>query len=308
MIEEKETDTEIQKAGPKTALVSIVGRPSAGKSTFLNTASGEKISIVSPVPQTTRNAIRGIINTSLGQLVFIDTPGLHISEKKLNIKLSNIAQENIKESDAILYIIDSTRPHNEEEEMIASLLVTYKDKVVIAINKTEDPKSNSLNSRSFIQKKFPDFPSERIIEISAKEDKNINEVLKALFSLAKEEPHLYPEEFYTDQEVDFRIAEIIRGQAISRLEQELPHAIYVEISDLKMQTPKLLKVLAYIYVERESQKGIVIGKDASMIKTIRVESIKECRKIFPYKVDIDLRVKVDKNWRQKDKVLNKIIK
>ena len=303
MIEEKETDTEIQKAGPKTALVSIVGRPSAGKSTFLNTASGEKISIVSQVPQTTRNAIRGIINTSLGQLVFIDTPGLHLSEKKLNLKLSNIAQENIKESDAILYIIDSTRPHNEEEEMIP-----HKDKVVIAINKTEDSKSNALNSRSFIQKTFPDFPSERIIEISAKEDKNINEVLKALFSLAKEEPHLYPEEFYTDQEVDFRIAEIIRGQAINRLEQELPHAIYVEISDLKMQTPKLLKVLAYIYVERESQKGIVIGKGASMIKTIRVESIKECRKIFPYKVDIDLRVKVDKNWRQKDKVLNKIIK
>lgn len=308
MIEEKETDTEIQKAGPKTALVSIVGRPSAGKSTFLNTASGEKVSIVSPVPQTTRNAIRGIINTSLGQLVFIDTPGLHLSEKKLNLKLSNIAQENIKESDAILYIMDSTRPHNEEEEMIASLLIPHKDKVVIAINKTEDSKSNPLNSRSFIQKNFPDFPNERIIEISAKEDKNINEVLKALFNLAKEEPHLYPEEFYTDQEVDFRIAEIIRGQAINRLEQELPHAIYVEISDLKMQTPKLLKVLAYIYVERESQKGIVIGKGASMIKTIRVESIKECRKIFPYKVDIDLRVKVDKNWRQKDKVLNKIIK
>lgn len=308
MIEEKETDSEIQKAGPKTALVSIVGRPSAGKSTFLNTASGEKVSIVSPVPQTTRNAIRGIINTSLGQLVFIDTPGLHLSEKKLNLKLSNIAQENIKESDAILYIIDSTRSHNEEEEMIASLLIPHKDKVVIAINKTEDSKSNPINSRSFIQKNFPDFPSERIIEISAKEDKNINKVLKALFSLAKEEPHLYPEEFYTDQEVDFRIAEIIRGQAINRLEQELPHAIYVEISDLKMQTPKLLKVLAYIYVERESQKGIVIGKGASMIKTIRVESIKECRKIFPYKVDIDLRVKVDKNWRQKDKVLNKIIK
>lgn len=308
MIEEKETDTEIEKAGPKTALVSIVGRPSAGKSTFLNTASGEKISIVSPVPQTTRNAIRGIINTSDGQIVFIDTPGLHLSEKKLNLRLSGIAQENIKESDAILYIIDSTRPHNEEEEMIASLLAPYIDKVVIAINKTEDPKSNPLNSRSFIQKSFPDFSGERIIEMSAKEDKNINKVLKALFSLAKEEPHLYPEEFYTDQEVDFRIAEIIRGQAINRLEQELPHAIYVEISDLKMKTPKLLKVLAYIYVERESQKGIVIGKEASMIKTIRVESIKECKKIFPYKVDIDLRVKVDKNWRQKDKVLSKLIK
>ncbi|MGN0728652.1 GTPase Era [Treponema sp.] len=306
--DEKNSSAETQPTGSKTALVSIVGRPSAGKSTFLNTASGEKVSIVSPVPQTTRNAIRGIINTSLGQLVFIDTPGLHLSEKKLNLRLSGIAQENIKESDAILYIIDSTRPHSDEEKMIASLLLPYKDRLVIAVNKIEDSKAKPELSFQFIQEQFPDIPSERVIGISAKEDKNIDAVLKSLFSLAKDEPHLYPEEFYTDQEVEFRISEIIRGQAINRLEQELPHAVYVGISDMEMKTPKLLKVLAFIYVERESQKGIVIGKNASMIKTIRIESIKECRKIFPYKVDIDLRVKVDKNWRQKDKVLDKIIK
>src|SRR5574344_1160645 len=109
MIEEKETDTEIQKAGPKTALVSIVGRPSAGKSTFLNTASGETISIVSPMPQTTRNAVRGIVNTSLGQLVFIDTPGYHDSEKKFNLKLKGITSEQLETADAVLYIIDATR-------------------------------------------------------------------------------------------------------------------------------------------------------------------------------------------------------
>jgi GTP-binding protein Era len=299
-------DEALPPVGEKTALVSIVGRPSAGKSTFLNTASGEKISIVSPVPQTTRNAIRGIVNTSLGQIVFIDTPGLHLSEKKFNIKLSKIAGDNIKESDCILYILDSTREHSDEEKMIASILKPFQKKIVAAINKTECTSANPGRSREFLEAEFPELDKNRIVEISAKEDKNVNEVLKAIFSLATESPHLYPEEFYTDQEVDFRISEIIRGKAIERLEQELPHAIYVGILDMKMQGEKLLKVRAAIYVERESQKGIVIGKGASMIKEIRVESIKECRKIFPYRVDIDLQVKVDKNWRQKDHVLNKI--
>ena len=294
--------------GPKTAVVSIIGRPSAGKSTFLNTASGEKISIVSSVPQTTRNAIRGIVNTSLGQLVFVDTPGLHQSDKKFNLKLTKLAQDQIADSDAILYIIDSTRDHGEEEELIEKMAEPYKDKMVIAINKTEDVRAKTQNAHDFINAHLPDFPKERIIEISAKADHNINDVLKALYELAPVAPHLYPEEYYTDQEVGFRISEIIREEATNRLEQEVPHALYVDIEDMQMTKPNLLSVRAAICVERESQKGIVIGKGASMVKTIRVESIKACRKIFPYRVDIDLQVKVDKNWRQKDFVLDKILK
>lgn len=307
-INEEYQEEELPPVGPKTALVSIVGRPSAGKSTFLNTASGEKISIVSSIPQTTRNAIRGIVNTSLGQIVFVDTPGLHLSEKKMNLKLTKIAEDQIADSDAILYIIDSTRDHGEEESLIAELIKPYQDKVVIAINKTESPQAKIEESRFFVNSTFDKFPPERLISISAKEDTNINDVLKALYDLAPEAPHLYPEEFYTDQEVEFRIAEIIREQAINRLEQELPHAIYISMQDMVMAKPNLLKVRAAICVERDSQKGIVIGKGASMIKTIRVESIKECRKIFPYRVDLDLQVKVDKNWRQKDFVLDRILK
>ncbi len=305
---EENVQDEIPPVGPKTALVSIIGRPSAVKATFLNTASGEKISIVSSIPQTTRNTIRGIVNTSLGQLVFVDTPGLHLSDKKMNLRLTKIASDQIADSDAILYMIDSTRDHGEEEELIANLALPHADKTVIAINKTEAPGAKVDAARSFIKKLFPDFPEERIIEISALEDRNINQVLKALYDLAEEGPHLYPEEFYTDQEVEFRIAEIIRGQAINRLKQEIPHALYVSIEDIRMTGPNHMAVCAYLCVERESQKGIVIGKKASMIKEIRVESIKECRKIFPYRVDIDLRVKVDKNWRQKDKVLDKLLK
>ena len=294
--------------GPKTALVSIIGRPSAGKSTFLNTASGEKISIVSSVPQTTRNAIKGIVNTSYGQLVFVDTPGLHESDKKLNLMLQKIACDQMAEADVILYIIDSTRDHGDEEKLIQSLAAPYKDKLVIAINKIEDVHSDVQKAYDFLKETMPDFPKERILQMSAKADQNVNDVLKAIYDLSPEAPHLYPEEFYTDQEVDFRISEIIREQAMNRFNQEIPHALYVSIEEMKMKKENLLYVRAYLCVERESQKGIVIGKGASMIKAIRVDSIKECRKIFPYRVDLDLQVKVDKNWRQKDRVLNKILK
>ncbi|MBS7241307.1 MAG: GTPase Era [Treponema sp.] len=297
-----------EPAGPKTALVSIVGRPSAGKSTFLNTATQETVSIVSAVPQTTRNAIRGIVNTSMGQLVFVDTPGLHLSEKKFNLKLTAIAEENIKDSDEILYVLDSTRDHTDEEEMIAKLVAPFTKKLVVAINKIEAPLAKPENSRAFVHRTLPDLPDSRIVEMSAKEDKGVNDVLTALYDMAEEAPHLYPEEYYTDQEVEFRIAEIIRGEAINRLEQELPHAIYVNIKQMEMAKANLLKVRAEICVERDSQKGIVIGKGAQMIKTIRVESIKTARKIFPYRVDIELNVAVDKNWRQKDHVLNKLVK
>ena len=306
-MESSYTEYGVEPAGPKTALVSIIGRPSAGKSTFLNTASGEKISIVSSVPQTTRNAIKGIVNTSLGQLVFVDTPGLHLSEKKLNLKLTKVASDQIHDSDAILYVLDSTREHGEEEELIAEMALKKKAVLVIAINKVEDPRANVNASRAFIDRIFPEFPKERIIEMSAKEDRNVNEVLRALYDLAPIAPHLYPEEFYTDQDVEFRISEIIRGEAMNRLKEEIPHALYVNIENLKMINENLLKVFADICVERESQKGIVIGKGASMIKTIRTESEKVCAEIFPYKVKIDLQVKVDKNWRQKEKVLNKLV-
>ncbi len=307
-ISSKETEQQLP-VGSKTALVAIVGRPSSGKSTFLNTASGEKISIVSPIPQTTRNAVRGIVNTSLGQLVFIDTPGYHDSDKKFNLKLKGITAEQLDTADAVLYIIDSTRSPGEEEEMTANLVKPYLDKTVVAVNKIDCAEAKPAAARIFIAKEFPSLPASRVIDISAEKDTNINDVLKALYDLSPEADKLYPEEYYTDQEVDFRIAEIVREQAIMRLHEEIPHAVYVDISDMEWKKPgKELWVRAFLVVERESQKGMVIGKGASMIKTIRVESIKALRKIFSYRIDLDLQVKVNKNWRQKDPVLVKLLK
>lgn len=302
------SDEEQPPVGDKTALVTIIGRPSAGKSTFLNTASGEPVSIVSAIPQTTRNAIRGIVNTSLGQLVFVDTPGYHDSEKKMNLRMRNIVADQLENSDLILYIIDSTRTCAEEERLITALLEKHQKKIVVAINKIDEKNSMKEGARKFVSSHLSEIPKEKILEISAKNDEGINDVLKALYDLAPVAPHLYSEEFYTDQEVDFRIAEVIREQAINRLDKEIPHCVYVKIADMEMRTPTKMWCRAFLCVETESQKGIVIGKGASMIKTIRVESIKALRKIFDYKIDLDLQVKVEKGWRQKDGVLDRILR
>lgn len=307
-----ETETTINQndldIGEKTALVAILGRPSAGKSTFLNTACQEPVSIVSPIPQTTRNAIRGIVNTSLGQLVFVDTPGYHESDKKLNLRLKTVTEEQLKDSDCILYIIDTTREPGSEEDMNIELASKYADRLVIALNKTDLKESSAERCLKFVLARMPDFPKVRILEMSAKNDSGINEVLRALYEIAPVAPPLYNEDMYTDQNIAFRISEIIRGEAITRLTQELPHCLYVDIADLESRGSNgKIWVRAFICVERESQKGMVIGKGAAMIKQIRMASLRKISEVFPFKVELDLQVKVDKNWRQHDFTLTKLI-
>lgn len=294
--------------GEKTALVAILGRPSAGKSTFINTACQEPVSIVSPVPQTTRNAIRGIVNTSLGQLVFVDTPGYHDSEKKLNLRLKSVTEETLEGADCILYVIDTTREPGDEEKMNALLASKYIENLVVALNKIDAGDSKVKKSREFVRLYLPELPEERILEMSAKNDSGINEVLRALYSVSPVAPALYTEDVYTDQDIAFRISEIVRGEAINRLQQELPHCLYVSVADLEQRGNNgKIWVRAFICVERESQKGMVIGKGAAMIKQIRMASISKIHEVFPFKVDLDLQVKVDKNWRQHDNTITRLI-
>lgn len=292
----------------KTAVVAIIGRPSAGKSTFLNTACQEPVSIVSPIPQTTRNAIKGIVNTSYGQLIFIDTPGYHDSEKKLNLRLRNVTETQLDDIDCVLYIIDSTREPGEEEVHTAELLKKLQTKTVVAINKTDLPSSKPAPIRTFISEQLPEIPQERIFEMSAEKDTGINEVLKGIYDISPEGEPMYDEELYTDQDLTFRICEIIRGEAINRLEQEIPHAVYVQVADVEHRNEgKKLWIRAFLCVERESQKGIVIGKDAAKIKEIRMAAIRKLSQIYIQKIDLDLQVKVDKNWRQRDVTINRLI-
>lgn len=292
----------------KTATVAIIGRPSSGKSTFLNTACQENVSIVSPIPQTTRNAIKGIVNTSFGQLIFIDTPGYHNSEKKLNLRLKNVTENQLEGIDCVLYVIDSTKEIGEEEVLTSSLLKNLQEKTVVAINKIDSNLSKPLKIRKFIAENLSNIPSERILEMSAKNDDGINEVLKAIYKISPEGTPIYDEETYTDQDLTFRICEIIRGEAINRLSDEIPHSVYVDVADIEHRNNgKKLWIRAFLCVERESQKGIVIGKGASKIKEIRTAAIKKLSEIYIQKIELDLQVKVDKNWRQKDYTINKLI-
>lgn len=310
MMNEKTEQKDFQNL--KMGMVAIIGRPSSGKSTFLNVACQEDVSIVSPVPQTTRNAIKGIVNTSLGQLVFIDTPGYHNSEKKLNQRLRNVTESQLEGIDAVLYVIDSSRAFGEEEVLTAQLLCNIQEKTVVAINKID--LNNNFSAPlpqkyyDFIEKNLPKIPKERIFPISAKKDEGINEVLKALYELVPEGRAMYDEETYTDQDLTFRIKEVIRGEAMNRLQDEIPHALYVEVADVEHRNEgKKLWIRSFLCVERESQKGIVIGKGAAKIKEIRLAALKKLSEIYIQKIDLDLQVKVDKNWRQKDFTLDRLI-
>ena len=289
---------------PKSAFVAVAGRPSAGKSTLVNALIGEKVSIVSPVPQTTRNTVRGIVNSGEGQLVFLDTPGYHISEKKLNLRLRNVSTVAFADADIVLYLVDATRRPGPEEEAIATALFHAGDRLIAAINKIDSPEADSDAARAFITNKFP---KAQTFEISALKGSGLPELLAALYAKAPEGPAWYPEEYYTDQEPVFRIAEIIREKIFLHTRDELPHAVYVSYEDSSRGQDDSLLAQYDLVVERESQKGILIGKGGSMIKRIREEAETDLADIFDYEVRLKLSVRVDPNWKKNDKTLEKLI-
>lgn len=323
----------------KSAFVTIIGCPSAGKSTLMNALCGEKVAITSPVPQTTRNAIRGIMNTSLGQVVFQDTPGYHISEKKLNIYLKDVVHRTISDADAILYVIDSSRAPGREENAVMELLDKSRIPVIVAVNKIDSDTPLLQEIRGWI---LSNITPSAMINISALKKTNLPALIDAIMLNCPEgEPH-YPLDFYTDQNPEFRITEIIREKTIHRCEQELPHAIYVEIADMEwansgidrdknpesekldsskeaskdenltgqrgsQQERKKLWVRAFIHVERPSQVAILVGHKGSGIKAIRIAALREMQRIFPWKIRLDLRVKVHEKWRKKDVLLKRMM-
>ena len=289
---------------PKSAFVAIVGRPSAGKSTLLNALCGAKVSIVSSVPQTTRNTIRGIVTKPEGQLIFVDTPGYHISDKKLNLRLGELVRQSLSEVDLILYVIDALREPGKEEEAIIELLSKETRRIVVAINKIDHPDARPLFIEEFV---IPRLPGAQRISISASQRTNLDSLLGALFTLAPEGPLWYPQEIYTDQEPVFRIGEIIREKAILHTRDELPHAIAVEYRESSQRADGVLFARFDILVERDSQKAIVIGKKGSIIKLIREEAEADLKELFDYPVKLQLQVTVDPDWRKSDSMLARMI-
>jgi GTP-binding protein Era len=294
----------------KSAFVAIVGRPSSGKSTLLNALCGAKVSIVSPVPQTTRNMVRGIVNkapendTEGGQLVFIDTPGFHISGKKLNQRLRDLAVQSLGDADLVVYLLDASRQPGLEEETLAKTLAPVGDKMLAAINKIDLPESDPRRVEDFLRNHFGEIG---IVEISAKEKRGLDQLVESLLSRANEGPQWYPPDLYTDQEPAFRMAEIIREKATLHTHEEVPHAIFVDYRDSRRLGDGALEAEFDIVVERESQKGILIGKGGSMIRSIREEAEAELAELFDYPVRLRLQVRVDPEWRRDGTRLDKLI-
>ena len=292
----------------KCATVSVIGRPSVGKSTLINTICEMKVSITAPTPQTTRNAIRGIYTDQRGQLIFTDTPGYHLGGKTINKRMQDITVSALGESDMILYLVDASRALKEEEEAIAEILSKVKVPIIAVLNKSdilsEEQKKDAI---FFINHNIN---AEKILECSGLNDEGVDEVLIALFKLAKEGDLLYSENAYTDQPLEFRISEIIREKTINLLDDELPHVIYIEVADIEYnEEEKSVWVRAFIITERDGQKGIIVGKGGENIKKIRKESFKEIKKIFPGStLQLDLRVKAQAKWRTNQVVLDKIFK
>ncbi len=291
----------------KCGTVAIVGRPSSGKSTLLNTICEMKVAITSSTPQTTRNAIRGIYTDSRGQLIFTDTPGFHLSEKMLNRRLQQTAVSALGENDMILYLIDAKRPIGEEELHLAKVIGATNSPVVCVINKSDIATEEEINTtRSFL---IEHFPKAAHLSTSAEKDEGVDEILIELFKFAPYGDLLYPEDAYTDQNVEFRIAEILREKAMHLVIEEIPHAIYAEVADLEFnEKTNTVCIRAFIIVERETQKAIVIGKGGRGIAKIRSRAEAEIRQIFSgRKLRLDLRVKAQPKWRTNPVVLDKLL-
>jgi GTP-binding protein Era len=277
----------------------------------MNTLCGHKVSIISNVPQTTRNRVRGIVNRPEGQIVFVDTPGFHESQKKFNQHMRGLIEEAIRDVEIVLYVVDASRRIGEEERALAQAIARHAVHVptLVAINKSDLAKDAELETTSaWVREILPDAEQ---VQTCATKGEGTEEIIRALIALAPEGDPVYPNDIYTDQPPEFRISELIREKAINATGQEVPHSIYVDIADMEVRDPEadlpLLWIRAFVLVERESQKGILVGKGGNKIKSIRIGAQKEIAELFPYRIHLDLRVKVDPKWRRKEGLLKRLV-
>lgn len=274
----------------------------------MNTICEMKVSITASTPQTTRNAVRGIYTDQRGQLIFTDTPGFHLSEKVFNKKMQEVTLSALEESDIILYLMDPTREPEMEEDAIVAILKKTRTPIVTIINKKDIAREEQIErSREYISTKLG--KSVPLIASGSKDD-GVDEILIELFKLAPEGQLLYGENEYTDQDLEFRISEIIREKTINLLSDELPHVIYVEIADIEYnEADEEIWIRAFIVTEREGQKGIIVGKNGDNIRKIRKQSFTEIKRIFNNrKLNLDLRVKAQAKWRNNQIVLDKLFR
>lgn len=285
----------------RTGFATLIGRPNVGKSTLMNCLIGQKIAITSNKPQTTRNKIQTVYTDERGQIVFLDTPGIHKAKNKLGDYMVNVAEHTLKEVDVILFLVEPTSYIGAGEKHIIEQLKKAGTPVILLINKIDTlQKKEELLLYIDVYRKEMDF--EQIIPVSAKEGDGTKEVLDAVFSYLPYGPMFYDEDTVTDQPQRQIVAELIREQALRLLEDEIPHGIAVSIDRMKFAR-KIVNIDATIICEKDSHKGIIIGKGGNMLKQIGTRARREIEDMLECQVHLKLWVKVKKDWRDSDFLL-----
>lgn len=294
----------------KSGFVSIVGRPNVGKSTLLNALLGTKVSIVSSVPQTTRYKIRGILNRENAQVVFMDTPGMHLMNEELVRKLNTVAKSSFSDVELILYVVDVSRRVGREELSIMQSLLNSRNKIIMVLNKV-DLGTKYLRQyieiwrQVFVKKGLSVDPIRQYIPVSAADNQHLDKLLELILELLPVQPAFYEPGMATDFPLKFRIADIIREKLFLNLKEELPHDLAVVIEELE-DKKDIFRIIAVIYVKSKSQKVIVIGKGASFVKNIGILARKDLEDILGKQVYLELKVENLNDWPKNPRILQEL--
>ncbi|HWK24416.1 MAG TPA: GTPase Era [Ureibacillus sp.] len=283
----------------KSGFISIIGRPNVGKSTFLNRVIGQKIAIMSDKPQTTRNKIQGVLTREESQMIFIDTPGIHKPKHKLGEFMIKVSKNTLREVDIIMFMVNAEQGLGKGDEFILELLEGTKTPVFLVVNKIDQIHPEELVE--IIESYKGKFPFAEIVPISALQGNNVDQLLTTIETYLPEGPQYYPADQVTDHPERFIISELIREKVLHLTREEIPHSIAVVIDRIKRddENENMIRVQATIMVERDSQKGIVIGKRGALLKTVGTEARKDIEMLLGSKVFLELWVKVQKDWRNK---------
>ena len=292
-----------EKKEYKSGFVALIGRPNVGKSTLLNFLVGQKVAIMSPQPQTTRNKISGIYTDDQEQIVFIDTPGIHKPKNKLDDFMDKSSYSALDEVDVVLFMVEP-EPAGKGDQYMAELLKKIKKPVVLVINKIDKVHPDKLLSIIDSYKNLGDFAE--IVPISASQGNNVFELIKTIAKYLPEGPQFYDADQLTDRPEYFIVAELIREQVLKLTHEEVPHATAVVVDRMRDHEGGKLQIEATIYVERPGQKGIIIGKKGQMLKQIGIAARQEIEALLGEKVNLRLWVKVQKNWRSDPAFLKSI--
>ncbi|MCF7895361.1 MAG: GTPase Era [Candidatus Omnitrophica bacterium] len=290
----------------KSGFITILGRPNVGKSTLLNAVLGQKISIVSPIPQTTRFQLKGILNQQNSQIVFVDTPGIHLFKEKFAYHLNKVSLASLVEIDLILYVVDVSRPPGQEEKKIIDIVARQKSKVVMVLNKSDLGRKYLNDYIELWQEKIENIqvqdPLIYYIPVSAKIGKNIEKLKNVLLELTPEGYPFYDKDTSTDFPDKYRAADIIREKLFLKTKQEIPHSVAVAVKEIQ-EKERSVYILAHIYIQRSSQKKIIIGKDGGLLKEVGTEARSDLENIYKKKIYLDLWVKIEKEWQNNSRIL-----